>query len=240
LTQDSRDREIVANLISTVSFVCAKFQKTSATTRLRSYRIPTASDLDPTILEAALATSAAPTYFSDVAIGGTRLVDGALGANNPAQEVEEEASDLWCEETGNLQPLVKCFISVGTGHPGIRSVSDKGLKHLLETLQKEATETESTSEKFLARWRDHVEKGRCFRFNVHHGLENVGLAEFAQEESIRTATFTYLQKRGTIGEVKSCVDNLRMKECTYIVQKRVRKELTSWAQTNRPQNLRED
>jgi predicted acylesterase/phospholipase RssA len=206
-------------LTSTASFVCAKFQKTSATTRLRSYPIRTASDLDPTILEAALATSAAPTYFSDVAIKGSRLVDGALGANNPAPEVEEEASDLWCRETGNLQPLVKCFISVGTGHPGIRSVSDKGLKHLLETLQKEATETESTSEKFLARWRGHVEEGRCFRFNVHHGLEDVGLAEYTEEGLIRDATRTYLETRVTMGEVERCVKNLRMKECTYVAQK---------------------
>jgi hypothetical protein len=213
--QISRDYNVMANLISTSSFVCTKFQKTNTTTRLRSYRIPPASDLNPTILEAALATSAAPTYFSDVAIKGSKFVDGALGVNNPALEVEEEASDLWCEETGNLQPLVKCFISVGTGHPGIRSVSDKGLKHLLETLQKEASETESTNQKFLGRWRDYVEKGRCFRFNVDHGLDNVRLAEFEEEDLIRAATSTYLQKRGTIGEVRTCVENLRMKECMY-------------------------
>ncbi|EON69655.1 hypothetical protein W97_08936 [Coniosporium apollinis CBS 100218] len=205
----------MANLIATSSFVCAKFQKANITTRFRSYRIPAVSDLNPTILEAALATSAAPTYFSDVAIKGSKFVDGALGANNPALEVEEEASDLWCEETGNLQPLVKCFISVGTGHPGIRSVSDKGLKHLLETLQKEASETESTNEKFLSRWRDYVEKGRCFRFNVDHGLGSVRLEEFEEQDLVRAATSTYLQKRGTIGEVRACVENLRMKECMY-------------------------
>ena len=92
--QISCDYNIMANLISTSSFVCTKFQKTNSTTRLRSYRIPAVSDLNPTILEAALATSAAPTYFSDVAIKGSKFVDGALGVNNPALEVEEEASDL--------------------------------------------------------------------------------------------------------------------------------------------------
>ncbi|KAF2469234.1 phospholipase [Lindgomyces ingoldianus] len=196
-------------------FVCTKFQKTNTITRLRSYRIPAGTDRRPTILEAALATSAAPTYFSDVAIEGSKFVDGALGANNPAVEVEEEASDLWCEETGHLQPLVKCFISIGTGHPGIRSVSDKGLKNLLETLQKEATETESTNQQFLGRWRDHVEKDRCFRFNVDHGLENVRLAEFEEEDLIRAATSTYLKERVTKGKLRVCVENLRMKECMY-------------------------
>lgn len=205
----------MADLSPASRFVCAKFQKTNTTTRLRSYRIPAVSGVSPTILEAALATSAAPTYFSDIAIEGSKFVDGALGANNPALEVEEEASDLWCEETGNLQPLVKCFVSVGTGHPGIRSVSDKGLKHLIETLRKEATETESTNQKFLSRWRDYVEKSRCFRFNVDHGLDNVRLAEFEEQDLIRAATSTYLQKRGTIGEVRACVENLRMKECMY-------------------------
>lgn len=129
-------------------------------------------------------------------------------------EVEEEAADLWCEDTGHLQPLVKCFISIGTGHPGIRSVSDKGLKNLVQTLQKEATETESTNQQFLGRWRDHVEKDRCFRFNVEHGLENVGLAEFEQQDLIQAATSTYLKERGTKGKVRMCVENLRMKECT--------------------------
>lgn len=207
------------DLIPTSSFVCTKFQKTNTTTRLRSYRTPAVHDLNPTILEAALATSAAPTYFSDVAINGSKFVDGALGANNPALEVEEEASDLWCEETGDLQPLVKCFISIGTGHPGIRSVSDKGLSHLIETLQKEATETEDTNQKFLGRWRGYVEKGRCFRFNVDHGLDHVRLAEFEEQDLIRAATSTYLQKRGTIGEVRTCVENLRMKECMCSGQK---------------------
>lgn len=80
---------------------------------------------------------------------------------------------------------------------------------------KEVTETESTNEKFLGRWRDSVEKGRCFRFNVDHGLDNVRLAEFEEQDLIRAATFTYLGKRGTKGGVRACVENLRMKECMY-------------------------
>lgn len=61
-----------------------------------------------------------------------------------------------------------------------------------------------------------MEKGRCFRFNVDHGLDNVRLAEFEEQDLIRAATSTYLQKRDTIGEVRTCVNNLRMKECMYI------------------------
>ncbi|KAM7207996.1 hypothetical protein V8F06_014960 [Rhypophila decipiens] len=71
-----------------------------------------------TICEAALATSAATGFFDPVSVGARHFVDGSLGANNPVDQVENEASDIWCAETGNLQPLVKCFISVGTGNPG--------------------------------------------------------------------------------------------------------------------------
>lgn len=197
------------------SFVCTNLQATNTVTRLRNYRTPSSgSNFNPTILEAALATSAAPTYFSDITIQGSRFVDGAIGANNPTTVLEEEASDLWCEDTGNIQPLVKCFISIGTGHLGVRSIADKGFKHLVKTLEKEATQTESTNQQFLARWRDYVNKGRCFRFNVDHGLEGVKIAEYQEQNLIQAATESYLRERRTIVSVRSCVENLRLKQCT--------------------------
>ncbi|KAF2128690.1 phospholipase, patatin family protein [Dothidotthia symphoricarpi CBS 119687] len=195
-------------------FVCTNLQKTNTITRLHNYRIPAGCEFQPTILEAALATSAAPTYFSDIGIAGSKFVDGAFGANNPTFEVEEEASELWCGGTGDLKPLVKCFISVGTGALGVRSVSDKGMKHLVETLQKEATQTETTNQRFLFHWSQGVEKGRVFRFNVDQGLQNVKLQEYEQQDLIQASTSTYLHERGTIGRVKECVENLRMKQCT--------------------------
>jgi predicted acylesterase/phospholipase RssA len=67
------------------------------------------------ICEAALATSAATGFFAPVSIGARKFVDGVLGANNPVDKVEGEASNIWCSETADLKPLVKCFISIGTG-----------------------------------------------------------------------------------------------------------------------------
>ena len=195
-------------------FVCTKFQKINKITRLRNYSTPYGSSHSPTIVEAALATSAAPTYFSEASIEGSKFVDGAIGANNPSVQVEEEASDIWCEDSARIQPLVKCFVSIGTGHPGSRSVSDKGMKSFLQTLAKEASETEDTKEEWLGRWRQHSKNGRAFRFNVNHGLENVKLAEYEQEELISDATHGYLGERETKGDVKTCVENLRTKECT--------------------------
>jgi predicted acylesterase/phospholipase RssA len=160
-----------------------------------------------------MATTAAPTYFSSAAIDGSNFVDGAIGANNPVVQVEEEAADIWCADSANIKPLVKCFVSVGTGHSDVRSVADRSLKHLVETLQKVATETEDTNQQFESRWREYMMSGRCFRFNVGNGLEGIKLAEYEEKELIRQATETYLGRRETIGRVVACAENLRKKEC---------------------------
>ena len=64
-------------------------QKDAANNRepafLRSYKNTHSPSLLPDIKiwEAARATSAAPSYFPSLKVGGYELVDGGLGANNP-------------------------------------------------------------------------------------------------------------------------------------------------------------
>lgn len=52
---------------------------------LRSYKNPNEMSELPNIKvwEAARAASAAPAYFDPIFVGGVKLVDGGLGANNP-------------------------------------------------------------------------------------------------------------------------------------------------------------
>ena len=142
-------------------------------TRLRSYSLPEEPEIRATICEAALATSAATGFFDPVSIGNRHFVDGALGANNPVDEVEGEASNIWCSETGDLKPLVKCFVSIGTGNPGKRSIEDSMFKFLSKTIVGISTETEETERKFVARWAGHFDQKRFFRFNVEQGLQKV-------------------------------------------------------------------
>jgi hypothetical protein len=78
-------------------------------------------------------------------------VDGALGANNLVDEVEREALNIWCSETGDLKPLVKCFISIGIGNPGKGAIEDTMLNFFSKTLIGITTETEATERKFVAR-----------------------------------------------------------------------------------------
>lgn len=130
--------------------------------------------------------------------------------------MEDEARNIWCSETGYLEPLVKCFLSIGTGHPGKKEIQDNMLKFLSETLVAITVETEKTAEKSIARWRQHFREKRYFRFNVHQGLQDVGLAEYKEQGTIEAATEEYLGHQEQKFQVQDCVHNLRQKKSVYI------------------------
>ena len=197
-------------------FVCSVTQETKEIVHLRSYQEPGKPDIPATICQAARATSAATTFFKPVTIGARRFADGALGANNPVDEVEGEASDIWCPETGDLKPLVKCFISIGTGNPGKKAMEDNLLKFLSKTLPELTTETEQTEKKFIAKWRQHYDSKRYFRFNVDQGLQDVGLAEYQEQGLIEAATEGYLSHQKVAFEVRDCIQNLESKQSVYL------------------------
>ncbi|CAG8001826.1 unnamed protein product [Penicillium nalgiovense] len=193
-------------------FVCSITQETKEIVRLRSYPIRNKPEIPATICQAARATSAATTFFEPVSIGARRFADGALGANNPVDEVEGEASDIWCEDTGDLKPLVKCFISIGTGHPGKKSMEDNLLRFVSKTLPALVTQTEHTEKRFIAKWRQHYDNKRYFRFNVDQGLQEVGLAEYQEQGLIESATEGYLDHQAVAFRVRDCVENLKLKQ----------------------------
>lgn len=170
----------------------------------------------PTICEAALATSAATGLFDPVTIGCRRFVDAALGANNPVDEVEGEATDIWCPQEGDLKPIVKCFISLGTGRLNLKAVEDNLLKFISGTLKQVATETEETAKKFIDRWRGHYADRKYFRFNVEQGLQEVGLKEYREIPTILAATDRYLSEQQMVYATRTCVENLERKQSVFI------------------------
>lgn len=177
--------------------------------------MPGTRDCPATIYEAALATSALTTFFGPVSIGARKYVDGTLGANNPVDEVESETSNIWCPDTRDPKPLVKCFLSVGTGNPGKKAIEDNLSKFLSKTLMDIATETEKTATKFIERWAQHFDEKRYFRFNVHQGLQDVGLAECQQQGAIEAATDEYLDDQEQRSRLRDCVLNLKQKQSPY-------------------------
>lgn len=196
--------------------MCTATKDLYGITRLRSYDLPHKTSISATISEAALATSAATGFFDPVSIGVRTFADGALGANNPVEEVEAEATDIWCAVTGDIQPLVKCLISIGTGNPGKKAIDDNLIKFLSKTLVAITTETEETARRFVARWRQHLDQTRYFRLNVQQGLQDVDLAEYKEQGRIETATQQYLDDQHQISQVRQCVANLKQKQSVYL------------------------
>ncbi|GIC93461.1 uncharacterized protein Aud_009949 [Aspergillus udagawae] len=194
------------------TFVCTINRDTKDMVRLRSYILTDWPDIPATICQAALATSAATTFFDPVSIDDRTFADGGFGANNPVDEVEGEASNIWGSDEKDLKELVKCFISIGTGNPGKKAFEDGMIKFLSATVVQIATETEATEKRFIERWAKHFDENRYFRFNVDQGLQDIGLDEFKKKGAIKAATEGYLTHVAQRHRVRDCIQNLRLKQ----------------------------
>ena len=197
--------------------MCATAYENKRTVLLRDYELRDESNYDKaTIVEAALATSAATSFFEPVIIGARKYVDGALGANNPVGLVWTEAQSIWCPEDGKLEQMVKCFVSIGTGNPGTTPIKNGLAGFLTDTLKDIATNTESIANEFAARNRGLLDTKRYFRYNVSQGLQSVGLAEYQKQPEIATTTMAYLSEQNQKFNVRDCANNLRAKDCKSV------------------------
>lgn len=132
-------------------FVCTTAKETLEVTRLRTYDALDENCPSPTICDAALATTAATKYFDPAFLGAREFVDGAFGANNPVEEVEEEACDIWCSSSRDLKALVKSLLSIGTGSAGKEAIDDNIFKFVSKTLVRMATKPTGVERRFMAR-----------------------------------------------------------------------------------------
>jgi len=189
-----------------VSFVCAMSAHNMAfPTRFRSWIPLKNASYNCTIVEAARATSAAPTFFKGIAIGDENLkeiyVDGGLRLNNPVKYVISEAESAFPNRE------ISCLLSLGTGVPEVIGLEkpDSFQKmvpsKLINVLKGIATDCEAASEDVA---RDFQDKGTYFRLNVDAGLENITLAEWTSLPAVSAHTIAYLHKE----EVDSKVDRL--------------------------------
>ena len=199
--------------------VCAKAAEITSTILLRSYKSRDAlNNIPATICEAVRATSAATSFFNPTTIGprGRKFVDAGLGANNPVEQIWNEAQNIWCSGEQELQQLLKCFVSIGTGNPGTKPIAEGAFKFFSETLVNIATQTEETAKVFIDRHRYLYERKRYFRFNVEQGLQSVGLEEYEKEALIDAATANYMDSQQTKSAVQACVSNLKLKQCKLV------------------------
>ncbi|KAM7213422.1 Acyl transferase/acyl hydrolase/lysophospholipase [Rhypophila decipiens] len=205
-------------------FVCATpAEHVTTTSRLRGYHVSFEGEsFRPTIVQAALATTAAPTFFAPLKVplsgsGSRSYVDGALHANNPIQVVEREAQDVFLgvqSETNPLTPyFTPYFLSIGTGILHKPESGSTGAK-LLEALSKIATETETTAKNFRNHIRMDKKDWGYHRFNVEQGLQDMKMDEIDKnpEGRIEAVTEDYLRDDVIRDSICGCVNVLANKE----------------------------
>ena len=177
------------------SFVCAFNTERNQTERFRSYEDPdgkTSRD-DTSILDVALAASAATTFFHEARIhNGDEYVDAALGTNNPVFEVANEMKRIWNLDNDRAQEKTKCFLSIETGAGSVK-VPKGGLHSLLVSLAQFSTETEKTAERFQDVWEDVALDGHYLRLNVGHEVGDIKLFEYKRLDEIRKLTEDYIK-----------------------------------------------
>ena len=117
-----------------------------------------------TIVEAALATSAASTFFPPAKIGNREYVDGALGTNNPINMLWTEAQNIWAPDDGQIKPKLQAIISIGTGHPGLKKIEKSMWRFLRNTLTDMMTQTDETARSFESTNRDMIHPERQHQY----------------------------------------------------------------------------
>jgi hypothetical protein len=165
------------------------------------------------IWEAARATSAATSFFEPLTIDGKVFSDGATGANNPIYELWTEASSLYsCGNNWKLEDHLKCLISIGTGVPSLKPFGP-GIADVAAALKAIATASESKAQQFQRQYPSLVRNSVFFRFNVAHGLEDVGLEESSRVGDIESSTDRYCASASVMQQIESCVETLKRRPC---------------------------
>jgi hypothetical protein len=164
------------------------------------------SSLNPTIVEAVCATTAAPPFFSPVKIGPRlrqqSFIGGAIGANNPTRELLKEASSIFGPNRRVAQVL-----SIGSGLPRVisaeSSASDEGIHRLLKQL---ATDCEMVAQELSTRL---YTIDAYLRLNVDRGMELVTINDWNELGSIESHTTAYIATATVTGALDTSVRHLR-------------------------------
>lgn len=161
---------------------------------IRTYKAPRQLPIPCTIIEAARATTAAPTFFKRAVInvdGITQTyMDGGLVQNNPCDVVLQEANLVFPGRQ------IACILSIGTEQLPVNKITEPNfIKRLIpidvaKALAGIATDTEKTHEDLQRRFKSRP--NIYFRFNVDQGLQDVTLDEWNKMGAVKGHTQMYL------------------------------------------------
>ena len=184
------------------------------------------------IVQAARATTAAPTFFTPAPIGLNMYIDGGIGYNNPAEQAILEARRIWPSRP------IGCLVSLGTG----KNVPISGESHTTQQLGRVfgtvmQTFASHTAEKLnVAEYctklatscqavhlhlleNNHLSRGRKnrnYRFNVEDGAIDMELNEWEKQPVISARTAAYLADPCEKRRLVDCAKLLRSDEALRI------------------------
>ena len=211
------------------TFVVAKRYLTVGDRALfKSYRID-GTEIKCSVMQAARATSAAPTYFPPQDIDMNKYIDGGIGYNNPSMEAIREAGRIWPSRR------IGCLVSIGTGlmesfsaenrsREQMGRVVGKVVKTLAPGKAEELTVAEYCTEIATDCQAVHQDvldhpavekygtKRRYYRFNVMTGLQNIALDEHMKLPMISERTEAYLSDPDQRRLLSDCVSLLSSPE----------------------------
>lgn len=198
--------------------MCATDIKAGKNVNLRDYDLldEHSANARDTIVEAALATLATTPLFEPSTSGGIQYAHGTLRSINPIEQVEREATRIW-SGSGDIDPVLTCVVSIGSGDPGSSPVNDatgQALAQAFQGMAIEATRIEST---FADSHTGLMADKRYFRFYVQQGLQGTGWDKKAKV-AVEKATMDFLSSQGEKFGLEECVQRLALKQGTGMVE----------------------
>ncbi|KAH8802330.1 hypothetical protein DL96DRAFT_1773938, partial [Flagelloscypha sp. PMI_526] len=122
--------------------------------------------------------------------------------NNPVDEAITEALEL-SQRRKITGPLIFCLVSLGSGHPGVDSLSDSDLAKAAIQLTKSASNAHL---KAFTRFSETTNLNReaYFRFNVDQGLQDIFLVDISSGE-VLTHTEAYLERTDVNNSIERAI-----------------------------------
>jgi len=195
------------------TFVVAVHVTGGGPSRLRTYSQENGKASGCTIVQAARATSAAPSIFSPITITSpttgvqSKFIDGGIGHNNPSEQAICESNQIWPGRK------IGILLSVGTGTSVPREFSNSIIRFITkisaaQLITRLVTECEETHNRVLGHPQLAQGKtGRYFRFNVDH-VGAVNLDEWESLESVNSQTEQYFNRLDVMQANSDCADLL--------------------------------
>lgn len=168
------------------------------------------------IWEAARATTAAPTFFKAANVlmtGGITetFIDGGFGCNNPSMEMIKEFQYNFGLTINDFD----CVVSIGTGaSPRVELPPPNWWQgivptNLINVLRNISTSCENMHQFMLSHFDNRNDV--YFRFNVTHGMSDIGLGEWKLIAEVRSHTSAYIRDRSILKNIETVANLLLSK-----------------------------